>query len=48
MLRKWNAAELAQHYDQKVLWSHSYFISTVGDADLESVRAYLARHTRPE
>jgi putative transposase len=47
MLRKWNGDELARHYRQPVLWSRSYFISSVGGANLETVKAYIEGQARP-
>lgn len=48
MLRKWNGAELAKHYRQPVLWSRSYFVSSVGGANLETVKAYIEGQERPQ
>lgn len=47
MLRKWNSAELARHYHHPVLWSRSYFLSSMGGANLETVKAYIEGQARP-
>lgn len=47
LLRKWHRAELAKHFRKPVLWSRSYFISSVGGANLETVTRYIEQQERP-
>lgn len=48
LLRKWHRAELARHFKGPVLWSRSYFVSTVGSANLETVKRYIEQQERPQ
>lgn len=47
LLRKWNSAELAKHFRKPVRWSRSYFVSSVGGANLETVERYIEQQARP-
>lgn len=47
MLRKWHGPQLAAHFKKPVLWSRSYFVSTVGGANLETVMRYIEAQDRP-
>lgn len=46
-IRKRNSAALLKHYKKPVLWSRSYFVNSVGGANLETVMAYIQGQTRP-
>jgi putative transposase len=48
LLRKRHGATLEAYYRSPVLWSRSYFISSVGGANLETVKRYIERQERPE
>lgn len=48
LLRKWHGTALKAHFRGPVLWSRSYFISSVGGANLETVRRYIEAQERPE
>lgn len=41
LLRKEFSAELAQHYRKPVLWHGAYYIGSVGNVSLETVRRYV-------
>lgn len=48
LLRKWHGTALKAHFRGPVLWNRSYFISSVGGANLETVRRYIEGQERPE
>jgi putative transposase len=48
LLRKWNEAELSRFYCDRVLWSGSYFLGSVGGASLATVKAYIEGQAAPE
>ena len=48
LLRKRHGAALEAHFRRPVLWSRSYFISSVGGANLETVTRYIEGQERPE
>lgn len=47
LVRKWYRAQLAKHFKKPVPWSHSYFISSVGSSNLETVKRYIKHQARP-
>jgi putative transposase len=47
LLRKRHPA-LAETFRKPVLWSRSYFISSVGGASLEVVKRYIEAQARPD
>jgi len=47
LLRKWHRAELDKHFRKPVLWSRSYFVSSLGGANLETVKRYIEAQERP-
>lgn len=47
LLRKWHRLELARYFRKPVLWSRSYFVSSVGGANLEAVKRYIVQQERP-
>lgn len=47
LLRKWHRAEMARHFKKPVLWSRSYFINSLDDANLETVMRYIEQQGQP-
>ena len=47
LLRKWHRTELARHFKKPVLWSRSYFVSSVGGANLETLKRYIEAQEGP-
>lgn len=47
LLRKRHGATLSRFFRRPVLWSRSYFISSVGGANLDTVRRYIEGQERP-
>lgn len=47
LLRKRHSATLSRFFRRPVLWSRSYFISSVGGANLDTVRRYIEGQERP-
>jgi putative transposase len=48
LLRRDFGAELEQHYENPVLWSRSYFVSTCGGAPLSVIKQYIESQERSE
>lgn len=48
LLRKRHATALEKFFRRPVLWSRSYFISSAGGANLETVKRYIKAQQRPE
>ncbi len=48
LLRTRHGAALQAHFRGPVLWSRSYFDSSVGGANLETVKRYIEGQARPE
>jgi len=48
LLRKDFSEELARHYNQPVLWSRTYFVTTCGGAPLDVIKQYIAQQERPD
>jgi len=48
LLRKQHGFVLAAHFRGPVLWSRSYFMSSVGGVNLETVKRNIERQERPE
>jgi putative transposase len=42
LLRKWHRAEMERHFRKPVLWSRSYFVSSVGGANRGSSTAAVS------
>lgn len=50
MFRIWNrfAEHLATFYWKPVFWTRAYFVCSVGDATLETIKAYVERQGTEE
>ena len=46
LIRKEFANKVAKYYWKPIFWSGSYFISSVGDTDVETVKTYIASQSK--